>query len=349
MKIMNRKSLLSYFGIGSAAGGIALLLFSFWIAPSYLYPNPAYKAYAELRGQAEDWFEKNGNGLAQANIERALAGLPQEVRLNGEPGAIAAGLAKIRGGAEGDFSTQVNLLTRQGDDNLFYALERRHSCHNGRCQFSSPLEFLNSPRQTASLLAGDAKALTPNLPVNYPAAFAAVFDGAKAPSKTLDKPIWLGKAKWLVFSVVCGFVFLLSGLAFANSDPESASHPTRSLPDYAIGWIIIAAFLPGYLAIQALYWIGILANASLAPVYAATKAKLFKPRPFEDEYSDVVRQLEALQAKAAAAGSQESLRLIREALGRVQANRNRAELAQIARSVENLADTIDGIAELSPA
>jgi hypothetical protein len=350
---MDRRSFWTYFSLGSVLGGIALTLFSFWIAPCYLYRNPAYSAYAALRSQCEDWVEKNSVKLDQALIERAVAGVATSTGLSGDAAVIASGLAGLRGRKGNDSSALVALLTRRGNDQFYAAMQKHYDCDNGNCRYLRSLVFLNDPQQTARLLNGDASALTPDLPTEYPPVFASVLDGSKVPvpPETLAKPFWLGEARWLVFSVFCALGFFLCGLAYHHLTYKNSHwmHPFRACPDYLLGWFAITAFLPGYLAIQVLYWSAVIANASLVPIVLKAKSMLFKPRPFDDEYSDVVAQLEALRFRAEKSGSQESLRLIQEALGRVQANRNRAALAQVARSVENLGFTIDGIAELNSA
>ena len=113
-----------------------------------------------------------------------------------------------------------------------------------------------------------------------------------------------------------------------------------------MGWLLIVLFLPGFIAGHALYWSFCLANASVIPVLAAIKRQFVAERTFEDEYSGVAKQLEALRQLAEKTGNDESLRRINAALVRVQAGRSRTQLAQVARSLENLEFTITGIDEL---
>jgi hypothetical protein len=348
MAIMNRKSLWTFFGWGAAVGVVAVVIFASFIAPRY-YRNPAYAAYDSLHDRAADWFEANEDKLIQASLERAMVGLPPEMNLSGDWEVVATGLSKLRSWNDKNQSAIVSLLTRKGSDRFYPVLDKWHRCDREVCNFVKPIEFLNDPQKTARLLAGDVSMLTPDLPTNYPEEFKQLFDGTKVPPKNLTKPDWLGKANWLVFSLFCAIGFFLVGIGNFDKDYPGKpwSHPLRSVPDNIIGWAVITLFLPGYLAVQSVYWSIVLANSSMIPVIAKARSAFSKPVSFDDEFSDVERQLRGLEEKANGSGAQESLRKIQEALVRVQKNRSSAKLKEVSLAAEHLSDTVDGIALLN--
>ncbi len=172
-----------------------------------------------------------------------------------------------------------------------------------------------------------------------------------APPPTVQKPEWFPKAQYAVFAAVFTAAFFLIGLMLQKENTKAGkipwSHPFRSLPDFVIAWVIIAACLPTFVAAFLIY----LMTRSTLPVLRAIRRLLVSVPTFDDEYSNVAQQLTELRRKTQATGGDEKiLARIEEALQRVRAARDRSHLSSLREmlySVEGLEDQLTGLDELN--
>ncbi len=83
MDVMNRKSFWTYSLWGLGLAGIALIVFSYWIAPEEIYANPEYKSFSKKHGQYQTWVSDHQGNLAQSRTEQVIAGLKPHTILRG--------------------------------------------------------------------------------------------------------------------------------------------------------------------------------------------------------------------------------------------------------------------------
>jgi hypothetical protein len=351
MKVMDRGSFWISSVWGIIFGGFAIALFSLWIAPRFLYRNPAYTAFESLQDQYDVWRRHNEVKLAQATIERSLAGIPlNNVMLEGNHNLIANGLLSLRN-AKTKSMVLATLFSRSENDDLGIALEWHFLCVDRVCGYVEPLAFLNDTKKTARILNGDVSALTPGLPVEMPASYKKLCD-TPVPVETLPKPTWLGVANWLVFSGAFALMFFIVGLIGYVSDHDNGkklgnwSHPFRSFPDFPLSWLMIVAVLPGYVAGMVFYWGGCLLTVNLGATFATMNRSFSVARSFNDEYSLVEKNLAKLREKALKAGAGDLLARIDNEMKRIKENRNRAQLAKISGSLDDLVALIDAVDEV---
>lgn len=213
------------------------------------------------------------------------------------------------------------------------------------CKFIGAASVLNEPGRLAGIMKGDTSLITP--PIENLAPIVP-------PTPYLEKPIypsdqairyaeftfanmtilgWPRLKLWCLASIVFAIGFVGLGLVWRGSKP----HPLVSVPDFALGWLVLAAAAPGFAIMHGL-------RPLILPVGKVLdwfRGKL-RPVKFDDEYVDIVRELVKLREQATMInGNAAVVTSIDERLRSIAVSRDAKRLAKIKESADYEGDKVD--------
>lgn len=362
MRTLNAKSFWTYGAVGLIGGLLYLLVAWLWIWDCSKRPNPAYANYLSKKKAHDGWKKENGDLIKRREFEEVVAGRkPADSLPRSELQEVAGSLLALKDGAAADPKKWSKALT-----DLFADARRDRrvtawfECKSGTteaptgCAFKNELAVLNDPVRLAGILAGDGKSLT-EVPAPPQGLEAAPEFPAGTP-KYLAAAAWLPWLKWIVLSTCFALFFCLAGLiARAESGendvpPVDWGHPFRGWPNFILGWLVMAAMLPGFLATRLLYVLAIDAtpavNAWLKPGWNKFAAAFVRKPTFADEYEEFSAQLSEMNKTASAAGNRELLKEIEEISVKVRQAQDSKKLAKLKSSLANIRSYIQLTSEL---
>ncbi|MFA6099600.1 MAG: hypothetical protein WC750_01820 [Patescibacteria group bacterium] len=282
MQIIKPVFFAAYAFVGLIVAAIATAIYG---AVMWGQPNPAYPAYkkmqddysAEVKNIDSVKMAKDKAGITRPFQEVLLGGKPTDSLRSPEVSQLASTLRSVQSSETPDGLGFAKLTSdlpwlmnkdclhvvgyrKEGDyeitriDNFWYA-----------CRTAEYELFRTEPFRVARLLQGDRTALTPLPEVPEMAAQLAGFPQIKPEPETLSvKWTRLHYLRlWLAFSVVFALAYSFMGALICKKPDE---HPLKAIPGFLLGWIIILATLPGFLAAYSigLVWMILSSNPAAA-------------------------------------------------------------------------------------
>ncbi len=206
------------------------------------------------------------------------------------------------------------------------------------CRFIGELDALNDPLRLAGILAGDGKSLT-EVPAP-PQGTEAVPDLPAGTAKYLAAPSWLPWVKWIVLSVLFALCFCLAALIARSENERGWGHPFRGWPNFILGWMVMLALLPGFLATRVLYLLAIDVTPAIdrfvRPGLRRFAGLFVRTPTFADEYEEFDAQLIDMKKIAAGAGNGELIGEIEELAGKIRGAQDAKKLAKLKDSLEHM-------------
>lgn len=323
--------------------------------------DPDYKAYLSKHEAYEKAKRDAEVGVVQRHFEESLAGVYPIERL---PNADLQEVARaVRSWADDSdvVSKYVNDQRRydaakgiagQIDSNpsgprlehRIWQEKRLFYCrgYRGDCSFEREVSVLADPSRLVILLNGDKAGVLSTLPTEigdigveptYP----------KDGPRTVELPWTYSFRVWTVCSIVFVLAFLLVGTLFRHDVFYlcwEGSHPL-DLPDFVIGWLVMAAFAPGFLLAHAI-------KAGLRdarPWIGRLRAKLF-PREFDDEFGELTARLERMRAREQADGNAVVLGDIDALIEKVRTSKSRRHVAELRKALDSADGYLNGLEEI---
>lgn len=358
MRTLNAKSFWTYGAVGLVGGLLYLLIARLWISDYAKRPNPTYADYLSQKKAYDAWEKGNADLIKRRQFEEVLAGRQSADSVErSELQEIAVSLAVLKEGAAADPKKWSKALA-----DLFFSAKRDPRISkwtvcavdgNDRarlydCRFIGELDALNDPIRLAGILAGDGKNLT-EVPAPPQGLEAAPEFPAGTP-KYLAAPSWLPWLKWIVLSVLFALCFCLAGLVARSENEPGWGHPFRGWPNFILGWMVMLALAPGFLATRLLYLLAIDVTPAIDRVIRPGLrrfAGLFVRKPtFADEYEEFSAQLSEMNKTASAAGNRELLKEIEEISVKVRQAQDSKKLAKLKSSLANMRSYIQLTSEL---
>jgi hypothetical protein len=364
MKAMNAKSFWIYALFG--AGVTLLAAYPVNCGFSSQQVHPEYRSYLEKREAYEKkydaWAGENKAAIEKREFEEVISGTrPVDSMLRSEKQEMAKALLALKPSSTVSVSDRAQAFSnlffspegaRRAGDSIECGKDGKGYIVNNGCRFTGLLAILSEPVRLAKLWSDDpqvvAAALTvvsdpPGRPMaEYPAYAGVATELPGSPLKT-----------WFLWSILSGFFalgYFVSGfLYWAMNEDDSPrnkrvnpwSNPFLSMPNFVLGWVMVLAVLPGYLAIRLLHLCVIDARPALDAVVVAARG-----RTFADEFEKFNAQLEKMKTAAAAMGEASTLARIEQMAKKVREAQNLRQLSGMKASLEHMSHYITAVTDV---
>lgn len=355
MKSITVKSFLAYAGIAAVIALVAWVVQ--WGVSKTDRQHPAYKSFLKQHDAYEDAKATAQIGVDQRHFEEALAGAyPIEKLPNADLQEVARdALTWAKAGAIVDKGEQDQrrydaagglawglydfYYGPQLKDRNWKAKELMRCGSDRHCVFAPEISVLGDPSRLLLLLNGDKAGVLANLPTE-------AVDPGPEPTYPKDGPTkvelpWTHDFEvWVICSIIFAGIFLGAGL-IAFYDKEIKGSDPLLLPNFALGWVVMAAFAPGFMLMHGI-------NASLRdarPWIARQRAKLF-PGEFDAEFGELTARLETMRSREVSAGNTVILGDIDALIEKVRLSKSRRHIAELRKALDAADDYVTGLDEI---
>lgn len=364
MKPINVKSFLWYAVMGTVFAILASVAQSCADRDDRL--SPAYKAYRSKHEAYEKAKSAAEEGVVQRHFEESLAGAyPIEKLPNADLQEVARAIiswakdsyvtSKLAG--DQDRYDSAKSIAGQIDSNSrgpmlkhrTWQVKRLYYCdgYGEACRFEPEVSVLGDPSRLVLLLNGDKAGVLSSLPTEAADPGPEPTYPKDAP-RTIDLPWIHGLRVWIVCSifftlgfVLLGWIFSVQGMGEDAKGKTVYGSDPLGLPDFAIGWLVMAAFAPGFLLTHALK----AGFRDARPWVGRQRARLF-PREFDDEFGELTMRLETMRAREQADGNAVVLGDIDALIEKVRLSKSRRHVAELRKALDAADGYLNGLEEI---
>jgi hypothetical protein len=342
--------------LGYACAGVIFAVIAWWVqscASSDDRLNPAYSSYLDKKKAFDKAKSAAEMGLTQRHFEEALAGAyPVELLPDADLQEVARGILIMARDSGVTTSTLTELERQDRAKNiasLAYEKGRLRertwhdkkpllNCGYGDCTFSPSVSVLGDPSRLLLLLKGDKAGVLVNLPTETALGTEPTYP-ADGPTK-IELPWSHTLRVWIVCSILFALGFLIAGALFY--DPEkNKSTDALFLPNFAVGWLVMAAFAPGFLLMH-----GVNLGLRDAGPWIGRVRSTFFPREFDDEFGELTTRLETMRSREQADGNAIVLGDIDVLIEKIRISKSRRHIAELRKALDAADGYLNGLGEI---
>ena len=330
-----------------------------WKARRADYDNRR-EEYQDALDRRASWLQRNREKIQQRAFEEAVAGVGPLSKVEGDAARrLAEDLSKIRlASNETEERERAAAISRLivSDMRLSRFGELKNvgliTCGQGTlsdeidCSYTQRISALSNPERLSLLLRGDPSGIEVGLPTVPEPPPPPEVETPVFPSYTslvaVNLPFYWPFALWFGLAFLFSLGFVASGyVIFGGNGDRPSHHPLRSFPNFAFGWLVMTAVLPGMLV----FYLFRLLFADTRPFFGRIRDAVFK-KTFANEFEKFNAQLDALKERAAQyrdTGLQERIEALRN---KVRERQDCAHLDQIRRQIEPIEGYLDALDEM---